>query len=743
LEKLQGPLTALGWLESAPSLLSAPPDVATKVLREQATIERDIGKSEDADRDFSRALDIALRTGQAGMAANVRVRRAEVLIRLRRPEEAEQSLREAEQYVQESHDHRLDPYILHYHGEALLARNRFEEALTPLGQSAAQFLAAKNYAFTALLLISEARCYEKLGNIDKALELYRQAHDMAAPGDRYLEVGYSGNIYYEQRDFPKAAQAYREAAALAEGRDQMYYSRWLVNLAATLIEQGNWPEAERVNGDVLSLGAESAPQARRQAQVNLGRIEAHRRNYGKSEQVLAEVAREREGDLAPVFDAYAALAGLCAEMGRPEDARRRFDEALAMADETSAGLREDENKLSYLSSLIDLNRGYVDFLMERKDEARAFAVAESSRARMLRERLDLEGARPRSHSVSEYQAAARASGVTFLSFWIGPKRSYLWAISAAGLTTHRLPAEDEIRSLVDKYQNAVERGDTLNASERTAGEKLFRLLLAQNAGVLRPKGRYLIVPDGPLYSLNLETLPTTDTPGHYWIEDATVAVAPSLDMLVGQRGKHSRGRSVLLVGDALEWSSEYPKLPHARQEIEGIEASFASEERKVLVGAEATPASYRRSQPDQYAYIQFTAHATANKNSPFDSAIILSRGEGGGKLSVKEVLETRVHAELVTISACHSAGAHTYWGEGLVGFTWAFLQSGAHGVIAGLWDVSDYSSPALMHDLYAGLAASERPAEALRAAKLHMIESHGKYSAPYYWGAFQLYEGTL
>ncbi len=98
-------------------------------------------------------------------------------------------------------------------------------------------------------------------------------------------------------------------------------------------------------------------------------------------------------------------------------------------------------------------------------------------------------------------------------------------------------------------------------------------------------------------------------------------------------------------------------------------------------------------------------------------------------------------ADLVTLSACHSAGAHTYAGEGLVGLAWAFLQSGAGNVIAGLWNVSDYSSPRLMEQLYAGVAAGKPPAEALRAAKLALMQN-GRYAHPFYWGAFQLYAGA-
>src|ERR1051326_5788361 len=47
-----------------------------------------------------------------------------------------------------------------------------------------------------------------------------------------------------------------------------------------------------------------------------------------------------------------------------------------------------------------------------------------------------------------------------------------------------------------------------------------------------------------------------------------------------------------------------------------------------------------------------------------------------------------------------SAGTRTYAGEGLLGFAWAFLNAGAHAVIAGLWDVSDVSTSQLMDRLY-------------------------------------------
>lgn len=101
-----------------------------------------------------------------------------------------------------------------------------------------------------------------------------------------------------------------------------------------------------------------------------------------------------------------------------------------------------------------------------------------------------------------------------------------------------------------------------------------------------------------------------------------------------------------------------------------------------------------------------------------------------------------LNADLVTLSACRSAGAKTYSGEGLVGLSWAFLRAGAKSVVAGLWDVTDLSTASLMSDFYSQLAKQVAPAEALRQAKLRLIHQKSAYRKPFYWGPFQLYAGV-
>ena len=95
------------------------------------------------------------------------------------------------------------------------------------------------------------------------------------------------------------------------------------------------------------------------------------------------------------------------------------------------------------------------------------------------------------------------------------------------------------------------------------------------------------------------------------------------------------------------------------------------------------------------------------------------------------------------MSACRSAGDHAYSGDGLVGFSWAFMKAGARHVIAGLWDIDDASTPQLMDRLYAGIAAGHTPGRALRDAKRALIAAGGAPAAPYRWAAFELFTASL
>jgi CHAT domain-containing protein len=302
-----------------------------------------------------------------------------------------------------------------------------------------------------------------------------------------------------------------------------------------------------------------------------------------------------------------------------------------------------------------------------------------------------------------------------------------------------LPPENDISGLVETYKNVVlQARDPLETANAT-GAKLFETLLAPARKFLRPGAKVIVVPDGSLHELNLETLLVSGESPRYWIEEATVTVAPSLAVLQPAGPSTHEERQLLLLGSPASPAPEYPPLPASELEIASIQNLFRAEEKTVVTGSQAHPGAYKEASPGRFALIHFSAHAVANSESPLDSAVILSKKDDSYKLYARDVAVLPLRAELVTISACRSAGARTYSGEGLVGFTWAFLQAGARNVIAGLWDVSDRSTSDLMIHLYRELADGLSPAEALRSAKLALLRSSGPYRKPYYWAPFQLY----
>jgi CHAT domain-containing protein len=174
-----------------------------------------------------------------------------------------------------------------------------------------------------------------------------------------------------------------------------------------------------------------------------------------------------------------------------------------------------------------------------------------------------------------------------------------------------------------------------------------------------------------------------------------------------------------------------------------IESHFGKEQMSVFAGQQATPVTYLSSNPFRYSYIHFVSHAIASRTNPLDSAIVLSKSttdENSFKLYARDIIKEPINARLVTVSACYGSGMRSYAGEGLVGLSWAFLRAGAQRVIGALWEVSDTSTPGLMDTLYRSLEDGNSPAASLRKAKLALLHSQSRFSLPFYWATFQMFE---
>ena len=113
-----------------------------------------------------------------------------------------------------------------------------------------------------------------------------------------------------------------------------------------------------------------------------------------------------------------------------------------------------------------------------------------------------------------------------------------------------------------------------------------------------------------------------------------------------------------------------------------------------------------------------------------------------GRLEVHEILNMRLNARLVTLSACETALGSGYFaevpaGDEFVGLTRAFLFAGSSAVLASLWEVNDRSTLELMRGFYQRILRSGN-AESLAAAQRTMLRQDGRYRHPYFWAPFVL-----
>ncbi|MBZ5523016.1 MAG: CHAT domain-containing protein [Acidobacteriia bacterium] len=186
-----------------------------------------------------------------------------------------------------------------------------------------------------------------------------------------------------------------------------------------------------------------------------------------------------------------------------------------------------------------------------------------------------------------------------------------------------------------------------------------------------------------------------------------------------------------------------PRLPYTRQEATAIYNATPAGQGMKAVDFKASRATAISPELADYRIVHFATHGLLDSQHPELSGLVFSLVDRSGKpqegfLTLQDIYNLNLPAELVVLSGCETGLGKEISGEGLIGLTRGFMYAGARRVVASLWKVSDEATAQLMAEFYRAMEKDGLPpAAALRAAQVKMSKQK-RWRSPYYWAAFQI-----
>jgi CHAT domain-containing protein len=353
---------------------------------------------------------------------------------------------------------------------------------------------------------------------------------------------------------------------------------------------------------------------------------------------------------------------------------------------------------------------------------------------------------------------------------------------------------EELNNRVEKLNQRIANSDGV---VQPLARELYDLLLKPSQEALNGRTTLVIVPDRYLWTLPFQALQLND--GRYLLQESAIYYAPSLSSL--KEMKKTRARNTAQPGRAARTSTEMPArsqtknptllvmanpapLSNRPEQTEGVNSAitlspllktetqaralaglYGPGRSKVYVRADADEGRFRE-EAQGFDVIHLGAHGILDDDDPMYSRIVLSGAKKrigsedsappsataptaadtaeDGLLEAWEIMDLKLKANLVVLSACETARGRVGDGEGLVGLTWALFMAGVPSTVVSQWKVDEEATTELMYSFHESLVRSARAdpahprkAEALRQASLKLIGSE-KYRHPYYWAGFVL-----
>ncbi len=348
---------------------------------------------------------------------------------------------------------------------------------------------------------------------------------------------------------------------------------------------------------------------------------------------------------------------------------------------------------------------------------------------------------------------ALAPGQALVEYVFAQERLFALTVTRDSLTSAVLPISTAALQAKVKlwrrqlFASADASGDApADASSwRPLADELGRVLvqpLIDSAG-LEGIEDLVLVPMGVLHDVPFAALGLAD--GRLMVEAFFLQRAPSATLWA--RGHRRRSRelsepkripSVLRSGGGLAFglrqsmAGGLPPLGAVEQEAAEVAKILGG---RAKLGRQASEAAFKAGAAGS-PYLHLATHGVAVPQVPLHSYLVLQAGDGeDGRLSVREILDLGLQAELVTLSACGTGLSPVVLRSAQLevdrlGFVEAFLHAGAARVLATLMPVGDAASAELMQRFYLHLQTMDGP-QALAAARREMVRRPASHWAPY------------
>jgi CHAT domain-containing protein len=341
-----------------------------------------------------------------------------------------------------------------------------------------------------------------------------------------------------------------------------------------------------------------------------------------------------------------------------------------------------------------------------------------------------------------------------ISFYVTTEALHIFILTKSSFAYTRLDSLTRLQHETEDWLNALkttENGRKFRGAP--LGARLYEDLIKPIQSLIPGKDEWIIIPDGFLYFLPLESLPAGEgaktlletTTISYRFSSRLLAIpgAPDLDNnssvkvlafapFAGKQGGAGQA------GSNQSGAVYFSRLPASGEEIAGAQGnsyldSFATKERFLA-------------EINKYPIIHLATHAVSSINDASASYIAFypqKKSSMEDCLFLEELYGLNLNAtQLVIISACETGQGELVSNEGVISLARAFAYAGCESTISSLWKADDKATSFILRRFYGYLREGYTKSKALQHAKLDYLRSDAINKSPAYWSHLILIGST-